>query len=329
MVSGGSSDKKIINDDNFLNTQKKMISPKKLNSIYSMSNHVDKKQKHLITKSCSNLFLRINNNLTNKNSLTTKGIKSSNIKKKLKEKKINNSNSSHKNFKFVKIPVKKLTSTSKGKEKTKSIMNMNMNISKAKTKRDLLSHNRHNNTLNFEGGVKQVGPITKMVMPLKKFQGIFKKKSKKMVSGGSSDKKIINDDNFLMKRNIYEIIDISNLFKENGSYQIINNINLSEIKTKNVVCFINGQNLEIFHNEKEKNSNLHKKIIQIKYIKDIFVIKKNNNNIFLINYINNESKNLRKIGFLIEEDNTVSEYIQNLQKFSKNINIIIENRDVK
>ena len=67
----------------------------------------------------------------------------------------------------------------------------------------------------------------------------------------------------MLKRNIYEIIDISKLLNENGLNDAIKDVN--KIKTKNIVCFLIGQNLEIFNADNKTDKNiLQKRIFQLK-----------------------------------------------------------------
>ena len=168
----------------------------------------------------------------------------------------------------------------------------------------------HFKKIEISNKYKLLEPITSK--PKKKFS-LFEKRKNYICS-----KKIsLNKNKFLLKRNIYEIMDITNLLKENGLNNII--IDEDNIKTKNVICFINGPNLEIFNNKNNKN-NLEKKVIQIKTIQSICILNESKN-IIIINYLDKELKKVKKVGLLIENENAANEYIQNLKKISNNFTV--------
>ena len=191
------------------------------------------------------------------------------------------------------------------------------NIIKNKDK-NLNSKNKQiifNQTVNID---KNNINNSNIITPKKKILFDYNKNNQKILNNSILSKKInLINNNFMLKRNIYEIKDISNLLKENDLNEIIKEENI--LKTKNVVCFLNGQNLEIFNGDNKDNKDtLQKRIIQIKNIKELLLLSKN---IIVITYLDKISKEIKKIGFFIDEEKIINEYINNFKKISNQINL--------
>ena len=298
----------IIHRNKNYNNCQNLFTKTEIKRKYSLSQTFILKQPQGDLDNCINLFT---NNKINK------------IKTNL-EPKILKTTKSHSNLfsQYNKLICKNITNSKSSKKlpTTKNLKNspsiINFRKKELTTPLNISKCNRIKNNKLLESKIGVVSP--------KQFS-IFEKnnkKEKKLKNSVSYKTLNLNKKHYLLKRNIFEITDISGLLKENGLNNIINEDN---IKTKKIICFINGQNLEIFNDNKNDN-NLAKKVVQIKAIENICVINKSKN-ILIINYLDKELMKTKQLGLLIENENIANEYIQNLKKVSNNfaINYGIQN----